>query len=115
MWDAGNCHDRPPRSSPLQLFPDRPASNLLPGPLAPERGITRSVGCPSEAASRCDTNPEEHEDMASEWGPLEALIGEWESDRGGLDAAFSHSKGEVLQTPYEEKLTMKPFGPVDNG
>ena len=53
--------------------------------------------------------------MAGEWGPLEALIGEWESDQGGLDAAFSHSKGEVLQTPYLEKLTMKPFGPVDNG
>jgi hypothetical protein len=53
--------------------------------------------------------------MAGEWGPLEGLIGEWESDQGGLDAAFSHSKGEVLQTPYLEKLTMKPFGPVDNG
>ena len=53
--------------------------------------------------------------MAGEWGPLAGLIGEWESDRGGLDAAFSHSRGEVLQTPYLEKLTMKPFGPVDNG
>ncbi len=53
--------------------------------------------------------------MAGEWGPLEGLIGEWESDKGGLDAAFSHSRGEVLQTPYLEKLTMKPFGPVDNG
>jgi hypothetical protein len=53
--------------------------------------------------------------MAGEWGPLAGLIGDWESDQGGLDAAFSHSKGEVLQTPYLEKLTMKPFGPVDNG
>jgi hypothetical protein len=53
--------------------------------------------------------------MAGEWGPLEGLIGDWESDQGGLDAAFSHSKGEVLQTPYLEKLSMKPFGPVDNG
>ncbi|MGQ0833165.1 MAG: heme-binding beta-barrel domain-containing protein [Microthrixaceae bacterium] len=50
----------------------------------------------------------------SEWGPLEWLIGEWEGE-GGLDSAFSHSKGEVLSTPYLEKLTMKPFGPVDNG
>jgi hypothetical protein len=50
----------------------------------------------------------------SEWGPLEALIGEWEGE-GGLDRAFSHSKGEVLATPYLEKMTMKPFGPVDNG
>ncbi len=53
--------------------------------------------------------------MAGEWGPLEGLIGDWESDQGGLDAAFSHSKGEVLQTPYLEKISMKPFGPVDNG
>jgi hypothetical protein len=53
--------------------------------------------------------------MSGEWGPLAALIGEWESDQGGLDAAFSHSRGEVLDTPYKEKLTLKPFGPVDNG
>ena len=50
----------------------------------------------------------------SEWGPLDALIGDWEGE-GGLDRAFSHSKGEVLETPYLEKLSMKPFGPVDNG
>jgi hypothetical protein len=53
--------------------------------------------------------------MADEWGPLGALAGDWESDRGGLDAAFSHSQGAVLQTPYLEKLSLKPFGPVDNG
>lgn len=50
----------------------------------------------------------------SEWGPLAALIGDWEGT-GGLDSAFSHSKGEVLSTPYFEKISMKPFGPVDNG
>lgn len=50
----------------------------------------------------------------SEWGPLQGLIGEWEGT-GGLDSAYSHSKGEVLQTPYREKLEMKPFGPVENG
>lgn len=49
-----------------------------------------------------------------EWGPLEPLIGEWEGE-GGLDSAFSHARGEVLSTPYLERLTMKPFGPVDNG
>jgi hypothetical protein len=49
-----------------------------------------------------------------EWGPLAALIGDWEGN-GGLDRAFSHSKNEVLDTPYTEKVTMKPFGPVDNG
>lgn len=50
----------------------------------------------------------------SEWGPLTGLIGDWEGS-GGLDRAFSHSKGEVLDTPYLEKVTMKPFGPVENG
>jgi hypothetical protein len=53
--------------------------------------------------------------MANEWGPLGALAGEWESDEGGLDTAFSHSQGKVLGSPYREKCTLKPFGPVDNG
>ena len=44
--------------------------------------------------------------MAGEWGPLAGLIGEWESDKGGLDAAFSHSKGEVLQTPSLERVAV---------
>ena len=52
--------------------------------------------------------------MANEWGPLDALAGEWEGT-GGLDTAYSNSKGEVIKTPYVEKLTFKPFGPVDNG
>jgi hypothetical protein len=52
--------------------------------------------------------------VANEWGPLWALAGEWEGD-GGVDTAFSHSQGKVLDTPYREKTTMKPFGPVDNG
>jgi hypothetical protein len=50
----------------------------------------------------------------SEWGPLASLIGEWEGE-GGLDSAYSHAREEVLATPYLEKVTMKPFGPVDNG
>jgi hypothetical protein len=53
--------------------------------------------------------------MATEWGPLQALAGEWESDKGGLDTAFSHAEGKVLGTPYLERATFKPFGPVDNG
>jgi len=53
--------------------------------------------------------------MTSEWGPLNALVGDWESDQGGLDTAFSHSQGKVLGTPYLERVTFKPFGPVDNG
>jgi hypothetical protein len=63
---------------------------------------------------RAGRHHEEHTIMANEWGPLAALIGEWEGT-GGLDTAFSHSKAQVLGTPYLEKLTFKPFGPVDNG
>ena len=37
--------------------------------------------------------------MADEWGPLGGLVGEWESDKGGLDTAFSHAEGKVLGTP----------------
>jgi hypothetical protein len=57
---------------------------------------------------------QESEEVNEEWGPLAHLIGEWEGT-GGLDTAFSHSRGEVIATPYLEKVTMKPFGPVDNG
>jgi hypothetical protein len=53
--------------------------------------------------------------MASEWGPLQALAGEWESDKGGLDTAYSHTAKEVLGSSYLERTTLKPFGPVDNG
>lgn len=52
--------------------------------------------------------------MGDEWGPLAALAGEWEGE-GGLDTAYSHAEGRVLGTPYREKLTLKPFGPVVNG
>jgi hypothetical protein len=52
--------------------------------------------------------------VADEWGPLGRLVGDWEGE-GGLDAAFSHAQEKVLDTPYLEKLTFKPFGPVDNG
>ncbi|HXX90192.1 MAG TPA: heme-binding beta-barrel domain-containing protein [Acidimicrobiales bacterium] len=52
--------------------------------------------------------------MANEWGPLWGLAGEWQGE-GGLDSAFSHASNEVLATPYLEKCSMKPFGPVDNG
>ena len=36
------------------------------------------------------------DDMANEWGPLEALIGEWEGGEGGLDSSFSHARGGVV-------------------
>jgi hypothetical protein len=50
----------------------------------------------------------------SAWGPLAGLIGTWEGDKG-LDIAFQHSKGEIGETPYRERATFSPFGPVDNG
>jgi len=53
--------------------------------------------------------------MTDAWGPLGPLVGEWQGEKGGLDTAYSHSKHEVLKTPYTEKLTFKPFGPVANG
>jgi hypothetical protein len=68
---------------------------------------------PAQAVQSCCTTNEEI-DMSNEWGPLAALAGEWHGE-GGLDTAFSHSRGEVLGTPYLEKVTLKPFGPVDNG
>ena len=53
-------------------------------------------------------------DVIALWGPLAHLIGDWQGS-GGLDTAYSHSRHEVLGTPYTEKMTMKPFGPVENG
>jgi hypothetical protein len=52
--------------------------------------------------------------MTDEWGALGKLVGEWQGE-GGLDTAYSHSRDQVLGTPYLEKLTFKPFGPVQNG
>lgn len=52
--------------------------------------------------------------MVDEWGPLSALAGDWQGE-GGLDTAYSHSEGRILETPYLEKLSLKPFGPVANG
>jgi len=50
----------------------------------------------------------------AEWGPLAGLVGEWEGD-GGLDISWHNVEGELGETPYREKVSMKPFGPVDNG
>lgn len=52
--------------------------------------------------------------MTHEWGPLAALAGEWEG-QGGLDASFQHATEQVVGTPFLERCTLKPFGPVDNG
>jgi hypothetical protein len=47
-------------------------------------------------------------------GPLAALIGTWEGD-AGLDVSFHNEDGAVGNTPYRERVTFNPFGPVDNG
>ena len=33
----------------------------------------------------------------------------------GLDVAFHNDQGKIAETPYRERTTFKPFGPVDNG
>jgi hypothetical protein len=49
------------------------------------------------------------------WGPLVGLIGTWESGFDGLDVAFHNDNGKISETPYREKTTFKPLGPIDNG
>jgi hypothetical protein len=53
--------------------------------------------------------------MTDVWGPLAGLAGEWESDQVGLDTAYSHDRSEIYETPYRERCSLKPFGPVVNG
>ncbi len=48
------------------------------------------------------------------WGPLAGLVGTWEG-ADGLDVSFHNDKGKVAETPFREKTSFKPFGPVDNG
>jgi hypothetical protein len=48
------------------------------------------------------------------WGPLGRLIGEWEGE-GGLDVSFHNASGRLSETKFRERVTMTPFGPVENG
>ncbi|HVZ89293.1 MAG TPA: heme-binding beta-barrel domain-containing protein [Polyangia bacterium] len=50
----------------------------------------------------------------SAWGPLGGLIGEWEGDNG-LDVSFHNATNRVTETPFRERVTLAPFGPVANG
>lgn len=52
--------------------------------------------------------------MSSPWGPLQALVGDWEGE-AGADWAYSHGHGEPVMTPYRERASFIPFGPVVNG
>lgn len=49
-----------------------------------------------------------------ELGPLRSLVGTWEGGEG-IDVAFSNIKGEIVETPFRERTTFSPFGPVENG
>jgi hypothetical protein len=49
-----------------------------------------------------------------EWGPLAVLAGEWEGDQG-IDISYHNVEREIGETKYREKVSLKPFGPVDNG
>jgi hypothetical protein len=50
----------------------------------------------------------------SNWGPLALLIGDWEGDQG-LDVSFHNAASRIGETRYRERVSMVPFGPVDNG
>ena len=50
----------------------------------------------------------------AELGPLARLAGTWEGNQG-VDVSYHHAEGEIIETPYREKVELKPFGPVDNG
>jgi hypothetical protein len=50
----------------------------------------------------------------SAWGPLARLIGEWEGDRG-IDVSFHNATGRLTETPFRERVSLAPFGPVANG
>ncbi len=47
-------------------------------------------------------------------GPLAPLVGSWEGSKG-MDVSYHHADGVVGDTPYRERVTLSPFGPVDNG
>jgi hypothetical protein len=52
--------------------------------------------------------------LPEQLGPLALLAGVWEGDEG-LDVAYSNSLGAVSETPYRERASFSPFGPVENG
>jgi hypothetical protein len=42
------------------------------------------------------------------------LAGTWEGDEG-LDVAYSNQNACLAETPYQERTSFSPFGPVENG
>lgn len=52
------------------------------------------------------------EEILSKLGPLAALAGTWEGDKGA-DVAPDDDRG-IERNAFRERLTFEPFGPVDN-
>jgi hypothetical protein len=52
--------------------------------------------------------------LGAELGPLAPLAGVWEGDQG-VDVAFGNVEGAIIETPFRERTTFSPFGPVENG
>jgi hypothetical protein len=50
----------------------------------------------------------------NEFGPLARLAGTWEGAEG-LDVAYSNQNACLAETPYRERTSFSPFGPVENG
>ncbi|MBL4763056.1 MAG: FABP family protein [Gammaproteobacteria bacterium] len=51
-------------------------------------------------------------EIVSKLGPLAALAGEWQGDKG-IDV--SRVKSKIKETKYREKVKFEPLGPVRNG
>jgi hypothetical protein len=52
--------------------------------------------------------------LEQELGPLARLQGTWEG-ADGLDVSFNNARGELVETPFRERMVLNPFGPVENG
>ena len=53
------------------------------------------------------------DDILSKLGPLAALAGTWEGEKG-LDLAPDDDRAGVETNHYRERMTFEPFGPVNN-
>jgi len=51
------------------------------------------------------------DEIITKLGPLAALAGTWEGDKG-IDVSRIHSK--ETETKYREKIIFEPLGPVTN-
>src|SRR5262249_15766085 len=91
------------------------------GPMTPPNSLVCSMRPEPRAFGRlahpvADVDAEEPVPAPSpaQLGPLPRLPRTWQPDRG-LDLSFHHLDSEVGETRFRERVTMNPFGPVDNG